>query len=202
MAVAPGSHLASWRHDAYRAIGQNRSIDVHLTKEEVFEVFSGGPPKNNTCNMHESDPELRKIIEASKLVFDVRKGDVLFADRLLFHRTLDMSEEGRKFFGSVSKDVFKRYSVRYVPGSALLPSGFNVEASILSNAKNEGRSLNEVAENADNVGAVWYPQVWPTLDEDVDTRLDHMGNTLYKQGRALQASVLAELFGRFRAVAS
>ena len=202
MAVSPGSHLASWRHDAYRAIGQNRSVDVKLSKEEVFKAFSGGLPKNNTCNIHESDPELRKTIEATKVVFDIRKGDVLFADRLLFHRTLEMSEEGREFFGSISKDSFKRYSIRYVPGSALLPSGFNAEASILSNAKNEGRSLNEVADNVDNFGAVWYPQVWPSLDEDVDKKLDHMWDTFYKQGRALQASVLAELFGRARAMAS
>lgn len=198
IAVSPGSHVASWRHDAYTAIGQNHSTDANPTKEEMFELFSQGPPKNNSCNMHNSDPELRQKIEATKVVFDVKKGDVLFADRMLFHRTLEMTEEGRKFFGKISNTVFKRYSIRYVPGSARLPSGFNVEASILYNAKNEGRTLNEVADHVDNSGAVWYPQVWPSLDEDIDAKLDQMGKTLYKQAQYLQSTVMSEIFGKLR----
>lgn len=196
MAVAPGSHKAAWRYDAYRAIGQNRSTDINPSKEEMFELFAGGPPKNNSCNMPQSDPELRKTIEATKVVFDIRKGDVLFADRLLFHRTMEMTDEGRNVFGKVSKNALQRYSIRYVPGSARLPSGFNVEASILTNPKNEGRTLNEVAGNADNGGAVWYPQVWPTLEENIEEGLNYMGRTLYSQGRALQAHVMAEIFGK------
>jgi len=196
MAVAPRSHTASWRHDAYRAIGQNRSTEVNPSKEEMLEIFAAGPPKNNSCNMPESDPELRERIEATKTVFEVRKGDVLFADRLLFHRTIGMTVEGREFFRKIKKDALRRYSIRYVPGTARLPSGFNVEASILFNAKNEGRSLNEVAAKDDNDGAVWYPQVWPTLDDKVDEQLEYMGKTLYAQGQALQASVMAEIFGR------
>jgi len=202
IAVSPGSHMSSWRHDAYRAIGQNRSTDVNPSKEEMVEIFAAGPPKNNTCNMPESDPELRKRIEATKVVFDVRKGDVLFADRLLFHRTVAMSVEGKDYFRRLSKDNLKRYSIRYVPGSARLPSGFNIEASILSNVKNEGRTLNEVAINDDNDGAVWYPQVWPTLDDKIDEQLDLMGKTLYAESRALQAAAVAEIFGKMRATSS
>lgn len=198
MAVASGSHLASWRHDAYRAIGQNRSTDINPSKEEMIEIFASGPPKNNSCNMPESDPELRQRIEATKVVFDVRKGDVLFADRLLFHRTIGMTEEGKEYFRKAAKETLRRYSIRYVPGSARLPSGFNVEASILSNAKNEGRTLNEVAIEKDNDGAVWYPQVWPTLDDRIDQQLDVMGRTLYAENRALQAAIISEIFGRIR----
>lgn len=197
MAVAPGSHTANWRFEAYRAIRQDRTVDGSMTKEDFLEVVQS-PNENNTCNMHESDPELRNKIEATKVVFDIRKGDVIFADRLLFHRTIAMSDDGVDYFRALSKKVLNRYSIRYVPGTARLPSGFNFEESLRSNPSNEGRTLDEV--EADDQRATWYPKVWPKLDDKIDQVLDEMTKTWYGEARALQKIAMQELFAEVQAM--
>jgi hypothetical protein len=94
------------------------------------------------------DP-IEKLEEASEIV-DLRRGDVIFATRLLFHRTLAVTPEGLEFFAKNGKEALLRYSIRYVPGSATLIKGLSSEWSVLDNSANFGRTLDEVA--ATNIG--------------------------------------------------
>lgn len=191
MAVAPGSHIADWRFDGYRSIGQDRTKEGTITKEEFVKILFD-PQSKSTCNMPASNPELREKIDATKATFDIRQGDVIFCDRLLFHRTLALTNEGKAHFQSLSKPVLNRYSIRYVPGTARLPTGFTIDLGLLSNSANAGRTLEEVAassQNDEDGGAVWYPQVWPALDDDIDKQLDIMGETHYAQARVLRDAV-------------
>jgi hypothetical protein len=104
----------------------------------------------------------------------MRAGDVIFAHRLLFHRTLAVTNAGKEMYDAENRTNLNRYSVRYVPGTARLPSGgFSLEWSIIENPDNQGRTLNEVADAA-KTGNDWYPQVWPTIEPDLDAKLHTM----------------------------
>lgn len=172
MALSPGSHKAPWRHDAYRAIGQDRSIPGgFLDREEVVNLFTS--PDKSTCNMPKSDPALRSKIEDTAVFLDIRAGDVIFAHRLLFHRTLAVTDAGKEMYDSENKTNLNRYSIRYVPGVARLPTGYTLEWSTIQNPANRGRTLNEVASTT---GQDWYPEVWPTIEADLDVKLDDMAS--------------------------
>jgi Phytanoyl-CoA dioxygenase (PhyH) len=191
MTVATGSHKAEYRHDGYRAIGQDRSKDEKLSKDELFEVFSKGAFTNGTCTMHLSDPELRARIEASKVVFDLEKGDAIFATRLLFHRTLSVTDEGEEYYNSIGKENLNRYSIRYVPGTAKLPAGYGFEYCVQHDMSNAGRTLNEVVEHE---GSLWYPQVWPTMDEGVKEKLDELSQTKFPTARVKSDHAAKDFF--------
>lgn len=170
MAVAPGSHAADsrWRAEAYSAIGQNRSEDVPVTIESFASMIT------NTCVMDQTRPDFRAELEASKLVFDLERGDAIFATRLLFHRVTEVTPEGREYYGSLGKPTLNRYSIRYVPGTTQLPKGHHLlEWSLLSNPGNMGLALDDVADH--DGGTLWFPKVWPTLDRKIDDRLDAVG---------------------------
>jgi hypothetical protein len=174
MALARGSHKAVWRHDAYRAIGQDRSVPGGGgDRDELVKRFTDGISNNTTCSMPDSDPELRQQIEDTAVFLDIRKGDVIFANRLLFHRTLAVTDAGKVAYDSEHRTNLNRYSIRFVPGAARLPAGFNLELSILDDPANAGRTLDEVVSAA---GLEWYPQVWPTLEPDVDAKLDDLAS--------------------------
>ena len=181
MCVAPGSHTADWRFDAYRAIGQDRTRTNGPTKKEFLENFRNGGFVNGTCNMHVSDPTLRQRIEDDKVIFDFKKGDVVFATRMLFHRTLSVTPEGREHYNSIGKDALHRYSLRYVPGSTQLPTGLSFEYSILNDSKNRGRTLDDVVAK-DNV---WYPKVWPEVDLDLDEAMDAIAESILPATQAV-----------------
>lgn len=169
MAVAPGSHRAAWRHDAYAALGQNRSRDGGQTKEEIRQNMVEN--KNNyylTCDMHLANPDMYQKIEETAVRLDnVRKGDVLFASRLLFHRTIAVTPEGTEYYAKQQQQTLKRYSIRYEPGTAKINSGWNVEWSVLHDASNTGLSLDEIA--ARHPKYVFYPQVWPVTTDEAST---------------------------------
>jgi hypothetical protein len=173
MALSPGSHKAAWRHDAYRAIGQDRSQTGGIANMEALVNMFTDPDNKSTCNMPKSDPALRSQIEDTAVFLDMRAGDVIFAHRLLFHRTLAVTDAGKVMYDAEDRTNLNRYSVRYVPGTARLPVGFSLEYSILENPDNQGRTLNEVA-HAAKTGYDWYPQVWPTIDSDLDAKMHAM----------------------------
>jgi len=134
--------------------------------------MGSGEDKNfGTCGMDKADPALRAKIERTRVVLDLRRGDVVFATRLLFHRTLEVTDEGKRYYADLGKDDLMRYSVRYVPGTARLPSGYNpFEWSLASNETNRGLALDDVAAN--DGGALWSPMVWPTVESQVEEKLD------------------------------
>lgn len=83
-------------------------------------------------------------------------GDVIFHTRWLFHRTIPFH---REFVSSrVANDddplMYRRYSIRYGPGTSTIPPGFGTEPSVISDVKNGGRTAEEVSQH----DAAWYPR--------------------------------------------
>lgn len=156
IALSPASHVADWRHQAYKAIGSTPTLDA----ETGLVLGSESSKKGvlNTCKMAELAPELAQRMEKSRAVFDFEKGDVLFHTRWLFHRSLPVNDKGLAYFAKRGQKVaLKRYSIRYELGSAKLQRGMSMEPSILMNPRNRGKTLDEVCEN----DGPWYPQCSP-----------------------------------------
>jgi hypothetical protein len=192
MAVAPASHKSSWRHDAYFAIGQNRTEDGGKSKEEIVRKMKANVERRYpTCELHHFDPQIRAKIEKSSHIVDVKRGDVVFATRLLFHRTLAVTEDGIEYYKSIDKEYLKRYSVRYVPGSARLPNGWSVEWSVLADPANVGRSLDKIAES----GTMFYPKVWPQVEDHLQDGMDDMAARIDDLESKANAEFRATIFG-------
>ena len=86
----------------------------------------------------------------------------------MFHRTVTVNEYNEMVNGGSADNgvrgdpsqrdkIFRRYSVRYSPGTAKVPPGFGVEPSVLHDESNANRSLDEIVERS----GPWYPKVWP-----------------------------------------
>lgn len=174
MALAPGSHKADWRFAAYDAIGQNRTYHGGFTKVEMQQRALKGNKLLTTCEMRDQAPEISEMIETTAFIPDIKAGDVIFMTRALFHRTATVTPAGKQFFSNQGIEYLNRYSIRYVPGTAILPKGWTFEWSIMANENNAGRTLDETM-HQDNL--LWYPQVWPLIDQDVDKKLNVIAQT-------------------------
>lgn len=164
LAVSPRSHRAHWRHRAYDAIGSTK-----LYPEEGLVMGSPlydrlmkskvpGSAFGKTCVMEEEDPELARIVDSTSKVFNYRRGDVLFHTRWLFHRSMPLTDAGRRHFANLGVEpTFKRYSIRYDYGDSRLIRGFNAELAVLLNGDNTGKTLAEVNQN----DGPFYPKCWP-----------------------------------------
>ena len=190
MIVSKGSHNAPWKEEAYKSIGQDRSLDGGKSKEELAKAFlQAMDPKNviDTCSLHISNPKIRAKAEAARVDYDLKKGDVVLATRLLFHRTAKVSEAGIRFYEALKKNLLCRYSIRYVPGSARLPQGELLELSALSNPDYIGKSLNEICLKRKE----WYPMCWPIVDSGL--RLDELGANEVVEAKIIEARKYKEL---------
>ncbi|KAL7569668.1 hypothetical protein ACA910_008322 [Epithemia clementina (nom. ined.)] len=208
MALSSRSHTASWRHRAYLALGQNRSQDGGRSKEDVIRKILDHRQKNSsssankdkkpqkakypTCDIRITDPEVTEKLDAAQVVLDLKRGDVIFATRRLFHRTMPVTEAGLEFYRKQGQEHLSRYSIRYVPGSAKLPQGWSVEWSILEDAANAGRSLDAVVEHGEKM---FYPQVWPAFDTSFEPRLKGMEVALPSLAQRAQEEYMATIFG-------
>ena len=56
--------------------------------------------------------------------------------------------------GKGEKLLHRRLSLRYGPGSSIIPQGYGTELSVLWDKSNGGT-------RADQVDGPWYPKVWP-----------------------------------------
>ena len=173
-ALSVGSHRAPWRHEAYDIIGATPTIPPEGFKsaEDMFKSRIG----SGTCNLKNSAPLLNNVLEENSRVYDVKAGDVIFHTRWLFHRTVPFRQNlvkdyYRKLEDPTKSDVdpllYRRYTVRYVPGHATLPKGYVTELSILWNGDNAGRSLDEVS----TLDAPWYPRAYPYMDSSEWARM-------------------------------
>lgn len=154
-ALAVGSHEAHWRTEAQRVTGATTFFpaDGYRSAADMFANRSG----SGTCNIETSAPHLyRRLVDTQRIYDDLRRGDVIFHQRFLFHRTVPFEKdfaarlEGRDL-------MYRRYSVRYSPGGAIIPPGFGTELSVLWDEKNGNRTADGVCE----LDGPWYPQVWP-----------------------------------------
>lgn len=160
-ALAVGSHKAEWKEEAYNITGSTHSFPEggFKSSRDIFQ----NRPGNGTCNIASSAPHLHKRMENSIRVYNIQKGDVIFHDRWLFHRTIpfDRNYVAERAANENDPLVYKRYSIRFSPGSAVIPPGYGMEPSVLSENQNGGRTAEEVSKH----DAPWYPRVWPSVDE-------------------------------------
>lgn len=187
-ALSLGSHRTSWRHRAYEVTGSTHTLppEGYQSAADLIERRKG----NGTCNIQTSAPDLYDKLEKNKVVYDLRKGDVIFHDRWVFHRTVTMGEY-KKMARDISTEqeedkgrweqkshpnnkIFRRYSIRYAPGTSTVPPGYGVELSVLHNEDNANRTMDEIVKKS---GLPWYPKVWPNvLKRTPHNWISHLGS--------------------------
>jgi hypothetical protein len=113
---------------------------------------------SGTCNIKISAPHLHAHMEESMRVYEIKRGDVIFHDRWLFHRTVPFDKQ---FARQMEDQLYRRYSVRYGPGSSIVPPGYGLELSALWDEDNAGRSADDISTR----DGPWYPRCWPSVDE-------------------------------------
>jgi hypothetical protein len=157
-ALAVGSHQASWRDEAHYVTGASTTFpeEGYQSAVDLISKRAG----NGTCNLKSSAPHLYRRMEETKRIYDVKRGDVIFHERWLFHRTVPFD---RAFVAEHKEDelIYRRYSIRYGPGSAVIPPGYGTELSVLWDERNGGRTADEVS----RLDGPWYPQAWPSASE-------------------------------------
>lgn len=147
-ALAVGSHTATWKDQAHLAIGATTTAPPkgYESARDLFVHRTGG----GTCNLETTAPHLHQRMEETMRVYNLKRGDVIFHHRWLFHRTIAMKRFHKK--------VYRRYSLRYGSGStSAIQPGFGTEPSVLWEKKNGGRSLDEISK----LDGPWYPQAFP-----------------------------------------
>lgn len=151
-ALAVGSHVAPWRKQAQYAIGATTMApkEGYTSARDMFANRTGG----GTCNLETTAPWLNRRMEETKVVHELQRGDIIFHDRWLFHRTVPMTKQME------SSKVYRRYSLRYGPGSSVIPPGFGTELSVLFDESNGGRTADDICKK----DGPWYPQAMPVVD--------------------------------------
>lgn len=181
-ALSLGSHRTSWRHRAYEVTGSTHTLppEGYQSAADLIERRKG----YGTCNIQTTAPDLYDKLEKNKVIYDIRKGDVIFHDRWVFHRTVTMGEykkmerqdedNGRwEQTSRPNSKIFRRYSIRYAPGTSTVPPGYGVELSVLHNEDNANRTMDEIVKKS---GLPWYPRVWPNvLKRTPENWISHSG---------------------------
>lgn len=161
LAVAPKSHKAGWRHEAYQTIGSTPTYpeEGYHSPKPMFENY-----KTTTCNLAKAAPKLAAKIDRTSHVFDFRRGDVLIHTRWLFHRSVPLTNKGIQYYEEKQESpVIRRYSIRYEVGDAKLLQGFTMEPSMVLKSSNSGKTLDQVSTED---SAPWYPQCWSRINPD------------------------------------
>ena len=185
-ALAVGSHNADWKDDAHKAIGSVMTYPLDGFKDAQDMVKNR--PGAGTCNLETAAPETYEKMENSKRIYDLRKGDVVFHERWLFHRTVPFNREvvhnhklrywGYK--GGYEKEpppplMKRRYSVRYGPGSSVVIKGWGTEPSVLWKGDNAGKAVDEVSK----ADGPWYPRCWPGIDRNEIESMNELVETRF-----------------------
>ena len=160
-ALAVGSHQAPWRREAQYVTGATTFFPAegYRSAADMFQNRTG----NGTCNIQTSAPHLYRRMEETKRIYNLQKGDVIFHQRFLFHRTVPFEKERLLQQQQQNSDflLYRRYSVRYSPGSAIVPPGYGTELSVLWDENNGNKTADQICSAAGNG---WYPRVWPSFD--------------------------------------
>jgi Phytanoyl-CoA dioxygenase (PhyH) len=195
-AVAVGSHTATWRHEAHYVTGASTTAPVegYTSAKDLFERRTGA----GTCNLKQSAPHLHRRMEETRRIYpQLFQGDVILHDRWLFHRTVPLNKNFIKLQQQQPQEllddsaqtqtlppppppILRRYSIRYGPGSSVIPPGYGTELSVLYDDANGGKTANQVCSSRrvdnvndkDNITTTmnttvvvypWYPQAWPSV---------------------------------------
>ncbi|CAB9505373.1 expressed unknown protein [Seminavis robusta] len=156
-ALAVGSHATSWRDEAQYVTGATTFYpeEGFQSAADMFANRTG----SGTCNIQTAAPHLYRRMEETKRIWDLKRGDIIFHQRWLFHRTVAFERD--YVTGENENLVYRRYSVRYAPGSAIIPPGFGTELSVLWDPSNANRTADAVSK----LDGPWYPQVWPSAND-------------------------------------
>lgn len=166
-ALAVGSHEVPWRDEAHQVTGASTTFPPEGYKSAQDMISQR--PGQGTCNLRLSAPHLHRRMEETKRIYPVLRGDVIFHERWLFHRTVPFERD----FVTAHQDediIYRRYSIRYGPGSAVIPPGYGTELSVLWDEKNGGRTADEVS----TLDGPWYPQAWPLVNFEELLELDDL----------------------------
>lgn len=168
-ALAVGSHTAAWREEAYHVTGSTHTFppEGFTSAMDIVDRRVG----NGTCNIATAAPHLHRRMEETKRIYNMKRGDVILHTRWLFHRTVP-------FERSLVQDrqenepplLYRRYSLRYGPGTSEIPRGYGTEPSVLWDVQNGGRTADQVAV----VDAPWYPQAWPPAPNTQKKQLEEI----------------------------
>ena len=166
-ALAVQSHTAIWNYTAYNITGaptiQNVLPGGYHNVSHMFQQRIG----YGTCHMERTAPHIHERLEEMKRIYPVRRGDVIFHTRYLFHRTVPISTKSSSHNHNDSshtrrRHVYRRYSIRYGQGSTtIIPPGYGTELSVLYEPRNGGRSVEEICTTHDRVP--WYPRAVPHI---------------------------------------
>ena len=153
-ALAVGSHEAPWRDEAHYVTGATTTFPVNgfQSAADMFANRTG----SGTCNIKTAAPHLYQRMEDTKRIYEMKRGDIIFHQRWLFHRTVAFDRD----YVAQRRDqnlLYRRYSVRFAPGSAIVPPGFGTELSVLYDKQNGNRTTDEASHEIP-----WYPRVAPT----------------------------------------
>lgn len=151
-ALAVGSHIASWRDEAHYVTGASSNFPPggYRNATDLVTRRTGA----GTCNLKTAAAHLHRRMEETKRVYAIQRGDVIFHTRWLFHRTVAVNHP--------TESVYRRYSIRYGPGSSVIPPGYGTEPSVLWDERNGGRTADEVA----RADGPWYPMVYPEVSSE------------------------------------
>jgi len=193
MAVSPGSHKAEWRWEAYKIIGSTQTYPEGGF-QSVEEMMENARPQ--TCNMIEEGAEMNATIEATKVLPDYRRGDVLLCKRWLFHRSEPVNKAGQQHLRDMESArpgrtaAFKRYSVRYELGSSRLLEGFSLEAPVLLNPENAGQTLDRVCAEE----GPFYPRCWPAVDVQEMDGIKDLAENKFPAADKIKSKFVGKLF--------
>ena len=135
-ALAVGSHIAPWRWQAYNVTGS-----THTFPKEGFKSAADmlqNRVGNGTCNIKTAANHLYRRMEETKRIYDIKKGDVIFHHRWLFHRSVPFKKDAieKRIAMDDEQLLYRRYSVRYGPGYSTIPKGWGTEFSVLWDSNN------------------------------------------------------------------
>ena len=142
-ALAVGSHTAPWREEAYNVTGS-----THTFPKEGFRSASDmihNRMGNGTCNIKTAANHIYRRMEETKRIYEIQRGDVIFSERWLFHRTVAFEKQAIKNRRASGEQhlVSRRYSIRYGPGSSEIPRGWGTEVSVLWDEQNGKLRINQ-----------------------------------------------------------
>jgi hypothetical protein len=183
-ALAVGSHTAKWRNEAYLAIGASALLPEggYQNASDMLERRGGA----GTCNLKDASPHLHQRMEDTKRIYDIKRGDVIFHTRWLFHRTVAFNRSRLKH---EEDPIFRRYSIRYGPGFSVIPPGFSTEVSVLWDNANAGRTADEVS----TLDGPWYPRVWPSVIAEETAELSNLAKTKLNLAEDKRQALMKEM---------
>jgi Phytanoyl-CoA dioxygenase (PhyH) len=183
-ALAGQSHTAPWKDAAHFLTGvpTTKSFPKHgyQNASHMFQERTG----YGTCNIQKVAPHIHRRLEETSRIYPVRRGDVIFHTRWLFHRTVPIIRTKplsttHPTVGDESPErIYRRYSIRYGLGSStIIPPGYGTELSVLFNESNGGLSADRICQ----IDGPWYPQAYPPLSTHELERYFHQLQALVQE---------------------